>query len=76
MEPVLLLRSKDGNPPPSPWDGNLFLMHMMKANIHWCTPEQYKSRNEIMANMAKELTEKGKTPYIIPEGGSCALGLW
>ncbi len=50
--------------------GNLRLSQMAGAEIRFITREQYKSRNEIMTAEAKA------NDYVIPEGGSNALGAW
>jgi D-cysteine desulfhydrase len=44
------------------------------AEIQLISPEQYRARRELMANAAAELTAAGERPYVIPEGGSNALG--
>ena len=66
MRPVLLLR---GAPPAAP-PGNLLLDTLLGAEIHWCTPAEYRDRDAIMARIA----EGCDAPYIVPEGGSNALG--
>jgi D-cysteine desulfhydrase len=71
LTPVLLLR---GEPPAAP-DGNLLLDVLLDAEIHWCTPEQYRHRRgELMAELADGLRARGFVPYVVPEGGSNALG--
>src|SRR5690348_8348669 len=52
LRPVLLLR---GEPPAVP-ESNLLLDQLLGAEIHWCTPDEYRtSRNERMAGIAAEL---------------------
>jgi D-cysteine desulfhydrase len=51
--------------------GNLLLDHLLGATIHW-TPKP--KRNERMAELARELESIGKQPYVIPIGGSNAIG--
>jgi D-cysteine desulfhydrase len=71
MRPVLLLR---GEPVAQP-ESNLLLDVLLGAELHWCTPEEYRARrNERMAEIAAELSRQGHRPYIIPEGGSSGLG--
>jgi D-cysteine desulfhydrase len=72
----LLLRTQDPEAPP-PLEGNLLLDRMVGAAIKWITPEQYADRDELMADEAKRLesAENAKV-YVIPEGGSNALGAW
>ena len=71
LRPVLLLR---GQPPTDGWDGNLLLDGILGAEIHWITPEQYTHRDALMAEHAARLSAAGATPYVIPEGGSSAVG--
>lgn len=54
--------------------GNLFLDRMVGADVRLISPEQYRRRAELMAEVAEEVRAKGGTPYVIPEGGSNALG--
>jgi D-cysteine desulfhydrase len=73
---VLVLRTEDGKPPTTS-DGNLFIDKMVGAEIRYITAEDYsKRRNEIMQKIAEEKEAKGETCYVIPEGGSNALGCW
>src|SRR5207247_10303930 len=55
----------------SPTVGNRFLERLLGADEHW-TPKG--TRDARMADLAKELTNQGKKPYIIPVGGSNAVG--
>ena len=71
LRPVLLLR---GQPPTDGWDGNLLIDGLLGAEIHWLTPEQYTRRDALMAEHAARLSADGATPYVIPEGGSSAVG--
>jgi D-cysteine desulfhydrase len=71
LRPVLLLR---GSPPAEP-DANLLLDQLLGAELHWCTPEAYRTgRNERMAELAAQIRAGGGRPYVIPEGGSNGLG--
>jgi D-cysteine desulfhydrase len=49
-------------------------MRLCGAEVEWCTAEDYLDRDEIMARMADEAKRVGRRPYVIPEGGSNALG--
>ncbi len=73
MGSVLMLRCQDPSSP-QPVVGNLLLNQMVGADVRLITPAQYRERSEGMASIALELTATGKKPYIIPEGGSNALG--
>jgi D-cysteine desulfhydrase len=67
LRPVLLLRGDDPGPP----EANLLLDRLLGAEIHWCTPEEYRTnRDERMARIARDLGGA----YVIPEGGSNGLG--
>ena len=71
----LLLRTRDpANPPPL--EGNILLDRLVGAEIVWLTFEEYGRRAEMLAAEAESLRNSGKTPYIIPEGGSNAMGAW
>lgn len=77
MSPVLLLRTPNGQPEdlPSPPSGNVLLSRMSGARIVPCSPEAYRnSRAELMLELADELERGGARPYLVPEGGSNALG--
>lgn len=71
----LLLRTRDpANPPPV--EGNILLDRLVGAGIVWLTFKEYGRRGEMLAGAAESLRASGRTPYIIPEGGSNALGAW
>jgi len=75
LKSVLLLRTPNPEQPPAP-EGNILLDCLADATIIWITPEQYQQRDRYFAWQAEELVAKGACPYIIPEGGSTALGSW
>lgn len=61
------------NTPPGPDDavtGNLKLDRIVGAQVRFITPEQYRDRTALMTDAA------GSDGYVIPEGGSNALGSW
>lgn len=71
MEPVLLLRGEA----PAVAESNLLLDQLVGAAIHWCSPEEYRTRrNERLAELAAGFRALGRRPYVIPEGGSNGLG--
>lgn len=70
---LLFLRTKEPATPPAAV-GNLLLDRLVGAEIRLITPEQYRSRAELMAAAAAALRAQGERPYIIPEGGSNGLG--
>ena len=72
LECHLVLRGPDAPP-----DGNYFLDILFGAKITLITRERYaNSRNEIMAELGEHYRQKGRIPYIIPEGGSDGLGMF
>jgi len=75
MKAVLLLRTPDPDQLPPP-EGNILLDYLVDATIIWITPEQYQQRDQYFAWQAEKLVAAGACPYIIPEGGSTALGAW
>jgi D-cysteine desulfhydrase len=72
LRPVLLLRSAERAPQPDA--GNAFLDALVGAERRIITPEQWRDRTQLMADVAAELSRSGERPYVIPEGGSNALG--
>jgi D-cysteine desulfhydrase len=75
MDSLLFLRVPDpANPPPL--EGNILLDRLVGSEIRWITPEEYRKRAEIMKQAAEELIKQGRRPYVIPEGGSNAVGAW
>ncbi|TWT35752.1 L-cysteate sulfo-lyase [Posidoniimonas corsicana] len=56
---------------PQPPLGNLLLDHVLGATVHWTAKP---NRNARMRSLADELTAAGQRPYVIPIGGSNAIG--
>ena len=72
LRPVLLLR---GSPPqPAALDGNLLLDAVLGAEVRWCSDAEYAHRDQLLAEMAAACRAAGERPYVVPEGGSNALG--
>ena len=71
----LLLRTEDKSAPP-PLDGNSLLGGLAGAEIEWIDPADWARRGERFEETAAALRKSGRAPYIIPEGGSNALGAW
>ena len=59
-----------GEPPHSP-GGNLLLDYLLGAQIRWTGPRR---RGEQLEEIAEELRVAGHRPYLIPYGGSNAVG--
>lgn len=57
-------------------DGNLFLDKLIGSEIVYLSKDEYLRVNEIMMKDKASLEAAGKKAYIIPEGGSSALGIW
>jgi D-cysteine desulfhydrase len=75
LRSYLLLRTDDPlNPPPT--DANILLDKLVGSEIRWVSREEYRRRAEIFKEVEAQLKSQGRRPYIIPEGGSNALGAW
>ena len=69
----LLLRGD----PPADFDGNLMLDKLAGAQMHFITEEEYYSDLPSEFNrIAEEVRSDGGRAYMIPEGGSNAIGAW
>jgi D-cysteine desulfhydrase len=75
MKSVLILRTDDPAKPPPP-QGNILLDRMVGAEIEWISRPAWRERNKLLAIAADRVREAGGRPYIVPEGGSNALGSW
>lgn len=71
----LLLRTLDPARPPAP-TANILLDRMAGAAIQWISMADWVWRDELMAEAAARLERDGRRPYVVPEGGSNALGAW
>ena len=54
-------------------DGNLRVTKMLGADIRYTFDENRASVDVGLEKAAKELSQNGKRPYIIPRGGACAV---
>jgi D-cysteine desulfhydrase len=75
MRSVLILRTDDPQKPPAP-TGNILLDRLVGAELRWISRPAWKERNRLLAEEADRIRAQGGRPYIIPEGGSNALGSW
>jgi D-cysteine desulfhydrase len=73
LRSVVLLRVPDPARPPPP-EANALLDRLAGAEIRYVSHEEYARRAEVLAAVAGELRARGARPYVIPEGGSSALG--
>jgi D-cysteine desulfhydrase len=55
-------------------DGNLLIDRLVGAEVSFITPQEYEQVNDIMHRLAEDYASKGTKAYVIPEGGSIALG--
>ncbi|MCA9239948.1 MAG: D-cysteine desulfhydrase family protein [Planctomycetales bacterium] len=60
-----------GGEPPARCEGNLLLDRLLGAELHWVEKPR---RKEAMQQLAEQLAGEGHTPYVIPIGGSNAVG--
>ncbi len=76
LSSVLLLRTLDPDldPAKAPLSGNVLIDKLIGAELRLITPDQYRQRAALMAEVAAELTRASRRPYVIPEGGSNGLG--
>lgn len=55
-------------------DGNLLLDHLVGADVRILPRARLVTRDQILAQVADELRRTGRRPYVIPVGGSNAVG--
>ena len=70
LDPVLFLRKKEN----VSVQANLLLDHMVGSTIILVSKEEYENIDSIFSSEKTRLEKAGKKPYVIPEGGSNALG--
>jgi len=75
MKSVLILRTDDPAAPPAP-TGNILLDRLVGAELVWISRAAWRDRNQLLAAQAERVRAAGGTPYVVPEGGSNALGSW
>jgi D-cysteine desulfhydrase len=58
--------------------GNLLVERLIGANLHLVTKEEYTRVGQaaLGARLVEKLRSQGLNPYLIPVGGSSALGTW
>ncbi|MBN1680000.1 MAG: D-cysteine desulfhydrase family protein [Anaerolineae bacterium] len=67
-----VLYTPDGQPPQA-FTGNVLLMHLLGAVIHWTT--EHAPYAETIAQVEADLLAQGKRPYVVPYGGSNPTGM-
>jgi D-cysteine desulfhydrase len=75
MKSVLILRTDDPAHPPAP-TGNILLDRLTGAELVWITRPAWRDRNRLLEEQATRIRAAGGRPYLVPEGGSNALGSW
>ncbi len=75
MKSVLILRTDDPQKPPAA-TGNILLDKLVGSEIIWISRPAWKQRNQLLAEHAERIRSAGGRPYVVPEGGSNALGSW
>jgi D-cysteine desulfhydrase len=56
--------------------GNLLIDKFLGAEIRFVDRKTFNRSGDVMEEIAVRLRKRGRRPYIIPEGGSSALGIW
>ena len=59
-----------------PPTGNILLDRLVGAEIRWISRPAWRDRNRLLGRAAERVRAAGGRPYIVPEGGSNALGSW
>lgn len=72
---VVCLRTRDKKNPP-PTSGNILLDRLAGAEVVWIDHDDWANQQAVYEAQADRLRAAGKKPYIIPEGGSNAVGTW
>jgi D-cysteine desulfhydrase len=75
LRSFLLLRTENPRQPPAS-EANILLDRLVGAEIRWISHEEYRRRAELFVEVESALRAAGRRPYLIPEGGSTALGAW
>ena len=56
--------------------GNQLLDKLVGARLRMIHPREFVRRAELSEQLAEDLRNEGKRPYVIPVGGSNVVGLW
>jgi D-cysteine desulfhydrase len=71
---VLMLRVVDPLRTQLPRDGNVLLDRLAGAEVRLISHDEYARRGAVMDGVAAEMRDRGRRPYVVPEGGSNGLG--
>jgi D-cysteine desulfhydrase len=75
LKSILILRTDDPENPPAA-TGNILLDRLVGAELQWISRTAWRDRAQLLAEAAERVRRAGDRPYVIPEGGSNALGSW
>ena len=75
LRSYLLLRTDNPKEPPAP-EANILLDRLVGAEIRWVSRDEYKRRATLFVEVQGQLLAQRRKAYLIPEGGSNALGAW
>jgi D-cysteine desulfhydrase len=75
LKSILILRTDDPENPPSA-TGNILLDRLAGAELQWISRAAWRDRTQLLADAAERVRRAGDRPYVVPEGGSNALGSW
>ena len=75
LKSILILRTDDPENPPAA-TGNILLDRLVGAELQWISRPAWRDRAHLLAEAAARVRRGGDRPYVIPEGGSNALGSW
>ena len=75
LKSILILRTDDPENPPEA-TGNILLDRLVGAELQWISRAAWRDRSRLLADAAERVRRGGDRPYVVPEGGSNALGAW
>jgi D-cysteine desulfhydrase len=75
LRSYLLLRTDNPKEPPAS-EANILLDQLVGAEIRWVSRDEYKRRAQLFVEVQGQLLAQRRRAYVIPEGGSNALGAW
>jgi D-cysteine desulfhydrase len=74
LECILVLRVPEPHDATVPRVGNALLDRLAGADVRLISPDEYAQRRAVMEQVAAGTRDRGRRPYVIPEGGSNGLG--
>jgi D-cysteine desulfhydrase len=75
IKSVLILRTDDPAKPPPP-TGNILRDRLVGAELQWISRPAWRERTKLLESAAERVRTAGGRSYVVPEGGSNALGSW